>query len=227
MNSSTHAFVRLDRVSKSYGAGSGLLHLLDRVDLALAEGKTTSLLGRSGSGKSTLLSLIAGLMRPDAGRISIGGQQIDQLDEAGRARLRAERIGIVLQSDNLIPFLTATENVELAMGFVPRRRSSSRARQLLVELGLEKRMTNLPRQLSGGEAQRVAVAVALANEPDILLADEVVGQLDSATADEVMEFIFTASRERGLTVLYVTHDEQLAHRAQSALRLHDRRIVAA
>jgi putative ABC transport system ATP-binding protein len=227
MNAPAEPFVRLAGVSKSYGSGSGVLQLLDSVDLDLAVGETTSLLGRSGSGKSTLLSLIAGLMRPDSGHISIGGQQTDRLDEAGRARLRAERIGIVLQSDNLIPFLTAEENVELAMDFGPRRHSSSRARALLSELGLQNRMTNLPRQLSGGEAQRVAVGVALANEPDLLLADEVVGQLDSATAAEVMEFIFTASRDRGLTVLYVTHDEQLARAAQRTLRLHDRRIVAA
>ncbi len=227
MSASGEPFVRLDGVSKSYGSGSGVLQLLDSVDLDLAVGETTSLLGRSGSGKSTLLSLIAGLMRPDSGHISIGGQQTDRLDEAGRARLRAERIGIVLQSDNLIPFLTAEENVELAMGFVPRRRSSSRARELLSELGLRERMGNLPRQLSGGEAQRVAIGVALANEPDLLLADEVAGQLDSATAADVMEFIFTASRDRGLTVLYVTHDEQLARAAQRALRLHDRRIVVA
>jgi putative ABC transport system ATP-binding protein len=219
--------VHLEAVSKSYASGSGVLPVLDRVDLDLAAGETTSLLGRSGSGKSTLLSLIAGLVRPDTGRISIGGQQTDRLNEAGRARLRAERIGIVLQSDNLIPFLTAKENVELAMGFGPRRHSSSRARELLSELGLESRMGNLPRQLSGGEAQRVAVGVALANEPDLLLADEVVGQLDHATAAGVMEFIFTASRERGLTVLYVTHDEQLARAAQHGLRLQDRRVVAA
>ena len=227
MSASGQPFVRLDGVSKSYGSGSGVLQLLESVDLDLAVGETTSLLGRSGSGKSTLLSLIGGLMRPDSGHISIGGQRTDRLDEAGRARLRAERIGIVMQSDNLIPFLTAEENVELAMGFVPRRRSSSRARELLCELGLRERMSNLPRQLSGGEAQRVAIGVALANEPDLLLADEVVGQLDSATAAEVMEFIFTASRDRGLTVLYVTHDEQLARAAQRALRLHDRRIVVA
>jgi putative ABC transport system ATP-binding protein len=218
-------FVHLDGVSKSYASGSGVLQVLDRVDLDLVAGETTSLLGRSGTGKSTLLSLIAGLVRPDTGRIIIGGKQTDQLNEAERARLRAERIGIVLQSDNLIPFLTAKENVELAMGFLPRRRSSSRAEELLSELGLENRIGNLPRQLSGGEAQRVAVGVALANEPDLLLADEVVGQLDQATAAGVMEVIFAASRERGLTVLYVTHHEQLAHAAQHGLRLQDRRIV--
>jgi putative ABC transport system ATP-binding protein len=212
-------------VSKSYGIGPNRLHVLDGVDLDLRRGETTSLVGRSGSGKSTLISLIAGLMRPDAGHVHIGGQRTDELDEAGRAQLRAERIGVVLQSDNLIPFLTAVENVELAMGFAPGRRSPDRARALLSELGLGDRMDHLPRQLSGGEAQRVAVAVALANEPDLLLADEVVGQLDSATAAHVTELVFAASRERHLAVLYVTHDEQLARQAQHPLRLADRRVA--
>jgi putative ABC transport system ATP-binding protein len=220
-------FVRLEGVSKSYGTAPNRLHVLDGVDLDLRRGETTSLVGRSGSGKSTLISLIAGLMRPDTGHVHIGGQQTDKLDEADRARLRAERIGVVLQSDNLIPFLSAVENVELAMGFAPGRRPLRRARELLSELGLGDRMDHLPRQLSGGEAQRVAVAVALANEPDLLLADEVVGQLDSATAASVTERIFAASRERKLTVLYVTHDEQLARRAQHSLRLADRRVVPA
>jgi putative ABC transport system ATP-binding protein len=236
------SFVRLQAVSKAYDSGSSRLEVLNQVELELPEGETTSLVGRSGSGKSTLLSLIAGLMRPDSGQIYIGGQQMDQLNDDGRASLRAERIGFVLQSDNLIPFLTAVENVELAIGFssggpggvVPPgisraagRRSTSRARELLSDLGLGPRMDHLPRQLSGGESQRVAVAVALANEPDLLLADEVVGQLDSTTAADVMEMIFSASRERNLTVLYVTHDEQLAGQAHRSLRLTDRRVVAA
>jgi putative ABC transport system ATP-binding protein len=227
MSGPVQPFVRLQGVSKSYGAGPNQLHVLDGVDLDLRSGETTSLIGRSGSGKSTLISLIAGLMRPDAGQIHIGGQQTDKLDEAGRASLRAERIGVVLQSDNLIPFLTAVENVELAMGFAPGRRPLRRARELLGELGLADRMDHLPRQLSGGEAQRVAVAVALANQPDLLLADEVVGQLDSSTAAQVTELIFAASRDRDLAVLYVTHDEQLAREAQHALRLGDRRIMPA
>jgi putative ABC transport system ATP-binding protein len=214
-------------VSKSYGTGPNRLQVLDGVDLELRRGETTSLVGRSGSGKSTLISLIAGLMRPDSGQVHIGGQQTDQLDEARRARLRAERIGVVLQSDNLIPFLSAVENVELAMGFAPERRPAGRARELLAELGLADRMDHLPRQLSGGEAQRVAVAVALANEPDLLLADEVVGQLDSITAAQVTELVFATSRDRGLAVLYVTHDEQLARQAQHALRLGDRHILPA
>jgi putative ABC transport system ATP-binding protein len=201
--------------------------VLNGLNLDLPEGETTSLVGRSGTGKSTLLSLIAGLMRPDTGRISIGGQQMDQLDDDARANLRADRIGFVLQSDNLIPFLTAVENVELAIGFGKGRGSTERARELLSDLGLAHRMDHLPRQLSGGESQRVAVGVALANEPDLLLADEVVGQLDTTTAADVMEMIFRASRERNLTVLYVTHDEQLARQAHHSLRLADRRVVAA
>jgi putative ABC transport system ATP-binding protein len=220
-------FVRLESVSKSYGSGSSKLDVLKGLNLDLPEGETTSLLGRSGTGKSTLLSLIAGLMRPDTGRISIGGQQMDQLDDDARANLRADRIGFVLQSDNLIPFLTAVENVELAIGFGKGRGSTERARELLSDLGLAHRMDHLPRQLSGGESQRVAVGVALANEPDLLLADEVVGQLDSTTAADVMEMIFRSSRERNLTVLYVTHDEQLARQAHHSLRLADRRVIAA
>ena len=220
-------FVRLEAVSKAYGSGSSRLEVLDQVELNLPQGETTSLVGRSGTGKSTLLSLIAGLMRPDSGQIFIGGQQMDKLNDDGRASLRAERIGFVLQSDNLIPFLTAVENVELAIGFAPGKRSTARSRELLSDLGLGHRMNHLPRQLSGGESQRVAVAVALANEPDLLLADEVVGQLDSTTAADVMEMIFSASHERNLTVLYVTHDEQLARQAHRSLRLTDRRVVAA
>jgi putative ABC transport system ATP-binding protein len=225
--SSGQSFVCLEAVSKSYGSGPSQLEVLNEVELDLPRGQTISLVGRSGSGKSTLLSLIAGLMRPDVGQIYIGGQQLDQMNDDARAGLRAERIGFVLQSDNLIPFLTAVENVEMAIGLAPGRRSTARARDLLSDLGLGNRMDHLPRQLSGGESQRVAVAVALANEPDLLLADEVVGQLDTATAADVMEMIFTASRERNLTVLYVTHDEQLAGQAHRSLRLDDHKITPA
>jgi len=226
-NPAGQPFVRLEAVSKAYGNGSSRLEVLNDLELDLPQGETTSLVGRSGSGKSTLLSLIAGLMRPDSGHISIGGQRMDQLNDDGRASLRAERIGFVLQSDNLIPFLTAVENVELAIGLAQGRRSMARARELLSDLGLRQRTNHLPRQLSGGESQRVAVAVALANEPDLLLADEVVGQLDSHTAADVMEMIFQASRDRNLTVLYVTHDEQLARRAHRSFRLSNHRVVAA
>lgn len=212
--------VRVEEVSKSYWSASTEQPVLDHVSFNLHRGETTSLVGRSGSGKSTLISLIAGLMRPDTGHVTIDGQETDTLDDTGRAELRAERVGVVLQSDNLIPFLTATENVELALELGSGMRLSTRARQLLQELGLGQRLDHFPRQLSGGESQRVAVAVALANEPDLLLADEVVGQLDSKTARHVADFIFEASRERGLAVLFVTHDRDLARRADQTLLLN-------
>jgi putative ABC transport system ATP-binding protein len=178
-----------------------------------------SLVGVSGSGKSTLVSLLSGLLRPDAGRILFDGQDLAELDDRGRARLRAGRIGVVLQNGNLVPFLTAHENVKLAIELAGGERPSERARALLEELGLGERLDHLPQRLSGGEVQRVAVAMALANEPDLLLADEATGELDSVSSDHVMDLIFGAQRERGLTVLFVTHSSELAARAGRKLRL--------
>jgi putative ABC transport system ATP-binding protein len=222
------ALVRVQQVSKTYREGGFEAHVLRGVSLELPRGETTSLIGVSGSGKTTLMSLLAGLMRPEAGTVFFDGRALSELDDAARARLRARRIGVVLQSGNLIPFLTAAENVELAieLGGGGRRRRA-RARKLLGEVGLAERADHLPRRMSGGEAQRVSVAMALANEPDLLLADEVTGQLDSANAGRVMEVIFGAWRERGLTVLFVTHNGELAARAQRRLRLHDGEVLAA
>ncbi len=211
--------LRVEGVSKGYGTGDARTAVLESVDLLIHEEEKVSLVGPSGSGKSTLLSLIAGLTAPDAGRISIGGVALHGLDDTGRAALRAEQVGVVLQSGNLIPFLTALENVELAMGFT--RRNEERARALLAALGVDHRRDHLPRQLSGGEGQRVSIAVALANEPSLLLADEVVGQLDSATADLVVDVIFGSP----LAVLFVTHDEALAARGERRLRLVDGAVV--
>ncbi len=216
--------LQLDHVSKTYRAGGATRPVLTAAAFELCRGETTSLVGASGSGKSTLLSLIAGLLRPDAGRIVFDGQDIGQLDDIGRARLRANRIGVVLQSGNLIPFLSATENVELAIGLAGGHRVAPRATALLSEVGLAHRLHHLPKRLSGGEAQRVSLALALANEPDLLLADEVAGALDSRTAEQVIGIIFAASRERGLTVLFVTHSSELAARAQRHLRLADGRV---
>lgn len=211
----------LEGVSKAYGTGASCTVVLESVDLTIREEEKVSLVGPSGSGKSTLLSLIAGLSRPDAGRISIDGVATHDLDDTRRAALRAGRVGIVLQSDNLIPFLTAAENVELAMVFTGRQKQRGRARELLALLGVDDRRDHLPRRLSGGEAQRVSIAVALANEPSLLLADEVVGQLDSATAEHVIDVIFGSE----LAVLFVTHDETLAARGDRRLRLVDGSVI--
>ena len=213
--------VQVDAVSKTYHERGVDTRVLRDASLELVRGETTSLIGASGTGKTTLLGLIAGLMVPDTGSIVFDGEDVTRLDDTARARLRADRIGIVLQSGNLIPFLTARENVELALELDGRRHRRERAVDLLGELGLGHRVDHLPRRLSGGEHQRVAVAVALANEPDLLLADEVTGELDSASAEQVMEIVFAARRERGLTVLFVTHNGELAAAAEHRLRLED------
>ena len=210
------SLLRLDGVSKSYGSDTQVLR---EVSIAFPRGQLTSLTGPSGSGKSTLISLLAGLSVPDAGRVVFDGDDLAQLDDVARARLRAQRIGIVLQSGNLIPFLTAAENVELATEFADGDGDRHRAIDRLAELGVGDRGQHLPRRMSGGEAQRVAVAVALANDPELLLADEVTGQLDTANAEQVMATIFEAGRRRGLTVLFVTHNHELADRAQRRLIL--------
>jgi len=219
--------LQLDQVSKSYRTGETPRPVLRGVGLELLRGETTSLVGASGSGKSTLLSLIAGLLRPDSGRIVFDKEDIGKLDDAGRARLRADRIGVVLQSGNLIPFLTATENVELAVNLAGGREAAPRAKDLLSELGLNQRRHHLPRRLSGGEVRRVSLAMALANDPDLLLADEVAGELDSVTAEQVVGLIFDVSHYRGLTVLFVTHSLELAARAKRRLWLTDGKVVAA
>jgi putative ABC transport system ATP-binding protein len=213
--------VEVRELSKTFREGASETRVLRSANAELARGETHSLVGASGSGKSTLIALLSGLMLPESGSVVFDGEDIAAMDEAGRAALRARHIGVVLQSGNLIPFLTAEENVKLAIELAGGRRAGPRARELLSELGLAGRLHHLPRRLSGGEAQRVSVAVALANEPVLLLADEVTGELDSASAEQVMGTISGAWRERGLTVLFVTHSSELAARAQRRLRLED------
>ena len=211
--------MRLEEVSKTYREGSVDRRVLRDVNLDIPRGEMTSLTGVSGSGKSTLISVLAGLLLPDSGRVFFDGNEITGLDDIARARLRALRVGVVLQSGNLIPFLTALQNVVLAMELGGRDRNGEQAERLLSELGLGHRLHHVPRRMSGGEAQRVSVAMALANHPDLLLADEVTGQLDSANAEQVMSVIVEAWRRRGLTVLFATHDRELAARAEHRLVL--------
>lgn len=211
--------VRVAGVTKTYRTAGLATTVLRDASLELTRGETTSLVGASGSGKSTLLSLIAGLLTPDAGQVFFDGRDTSTTDEVELATMRARRIGVVLQSGNLIPFLTAAENIELAVGLGGGSGAASRAQRLLEDLGLQDRANHLPRRLSGGEAQRVSLAMALANQPELLLADEVTGELDAATATQVLDMIFTANRADGLTVLFVTHSAELAARAQRRLTL--------
>lgn len=206
------AAVQLTGVSKSYSLpGTEPVVVLSGVNLTILPGEKASLIGPSGTGKSTLLALIAGLLEPDSGMVEIGGIPLTSRSEHQRADIRAKTIGIALQSDNLIPFLSARENVELALGFggeVARRRAPIAARELLERFGVGHRADHLPRHLSGGEVQRVALAVATANRPTVLLADEVVAQLDAETAEQVIDTILATD----IAVLYVSHDVALADR---------------
>jgi len=226
--SAVHA-LRLTGVSKSFSLPgfrdqrSQSVTVLKDVDLVLAPGEKASLIGPSGTGKSTLFALIAGLLRPDSGIVEIGGVSLSDMSEQRRATVRARTIGLVLQSDNLIPFLNARENVELAVGIGRRdagREPRTSARDLLDKFGVGHRAEHLPRQLSGGEAQRVALAVAIANQPAVLLADEVVGQLDSDTARAVLDEVLGAD----IAVLYITHDLALADRVSTRYQLVENQV---
>ena len=213
--------VQLKGVRKSFTATGGTRVVLEGVDLTIEPGQKVSLVGPSGSGKSTLLSLIAGLLRPDAGTVELDGLPLSRLNDEQRAEIRARRIGIALQSDNLIPFLSAQENIELALGFGGRHAGAAQARELLDRMGVGHRATHLPRQISGGEAQRISLAVALANHPRLLLADEMVAQLDATTASAVVRDVF----DTDMAVLFVTHDTTLADRADLRLRIRNRQVV--
>jgi putative ABC transport system ATP-binding protein len=220
-------FVQVRDVFKIYREGEIETVALRGADLELQRGTVTSLTGPSGSGKSTLLALIAGLSRPSAGQILLDGRDIGRANEVERSRMRGERIGIVFQSGNLIPFLTARENVLVVMAFGRAGTSDARARDLLAATGVGALADRLPRQLSGGEAQRVAIAVALANEPELLLADELTGELDSATASGVLDLLMQIHAQRALTMVLVTHNPEVAARAQRQLVVRDGQVNAA
>ena len=206
-------------LTKTYRSGNGTLTVVKDISFSLAQGATCAILGPSGSGKTTLLSLCAGLDEPSAGEVRLDGVSLSGLDEDGRARLRNERVGFVFQSFNLIPTLTAIENVmvplELRGGSNPREEAAT----LLRKVGLGERLAHYPAQLSGGEQQRVAVARAFINRPKILFADEPTGNLDADTGHIVIENLFGLNTEAGTALVLVTHDPELAERAQRVIRL--------
>ncbi len=207
------------------------LTVLAGVDLDVEAGEVVAVLGPSGSGKTTLLGLLAGLDRPSEGEVSLDGVALGPLGEDERAALRAERIGFVFQSFQLVPTLTALENVLVPLEILPAGRrpaaeqAERRARELLQRVGLGDRLDHFPAQLSGGEQQRVGLARAFANEPRLLFADEPTGNLDRATGHEVVELLFALNRELGTTLVVVTHDEELARRAGRIVHLAAGRIA--
>ncbi|MBW3806366.1 ABC transporter ATP-binding protein [Aeromonas jandaei] len=204
-------------LGKSVSLGQESLTILEGIDLQVNSGETVALVGASGSGKSTLLGLLAGLDLPSFGSIEILGKSLGELDEEGRARLRAEQIGFVFQSFLLLPTMTALENVMLPAELRGERDCEPRARELLAAVGLGERLHHMPPRLSGGEQQRVAIARAFMTRPSLLLADEPTGNLDSKTGDKVIELLFELNRKHGTTLVVVTHDQELASRCQRQL----------
>ncbi len=211
-------------MTRSYRVGERRLTVLRGISLALDAGVQLALCGASGAGKTTLLYILAGLERPDAGSVRIGGVSLYDASPAEQARLRNQRLGYVFQHFYLLPDLTALENV-LLPALVGRRRVRSRAEDILDQVGLAERRHHLPAELSGGEQQRVAIARALINDPDILFADEPTGNLDSRTGDAVMDLFLSLARSGGKAVLLVTHDEALAARGDQILHLADGALV--
>jgi putative ABC transport system ATP-binding protein len=222
----TQTLYELHDAHRSFRVGGTEVRAVDGIDLVIWPGELAAIEGPSGSGKSTLLQLLGALDRASAGSVRFEGRELRELDDAGLTRLRSEAIGFVFQSFNLIPTLTAVENVEIAM--VPLMRGHAKRRERAMELlelvGLSDRAGHLPSKLSGGEQQRVAIARALANGPRVLLADEPTGNLDTATSEDVVSTLARLSRERGVTVILVTHAEDVARRADRRIRMRDGRL---
>ena len=212
-------------LTKEYRSGGGALAVLRNVTFDIAAGETVAIVGPSGSGKTTLLGLLAGLDTPTTGTVLLGGIDLATLDEDARARLRGERVGFVFQSFQLVPTLTALENVQVPLELRGIRDSDARARDLLERVGLGNRTHHFPTQLSGGEQQRVAIARAFVNRPRVLFADEPTGNLDGATGNRIVELLEQLNREDGTTVVLVTHDPALATRLGRSIRLADGEII--
>jgi putative ABC transport system ATP-binding protein len=216
--------IRVRDLVMRLASGGRPLTILDGITLDVAAGEICAITGPSGSGKSTLLGLIAGLDRPSAGSIAVAGVEITRLDEDALARFRRDTLGYVFQSYHLIPTLTAAENVAVPLEIAGAPDAAARARGLLGDVGLGDRAHHYPVQLSGGEQQRVALARAVALDPELLLADEPTGNLDSATGAQIIELLLSWSRRRRSTLVLVTHDEALARHADRVIALRDGRI---
>jgi len=228
MAETTGSIVKLQGVSKIYERGGEAVHVLEGLDLEVPAGSYEALMGPSGSGKTTLLNLIAGLDRPSQGSVEVAGKRLDGMGEGALAKWRSSTIGFVFQSYNLLPVLTALENVELPLllthlGAAERKK---RAQTALRVVGLEERTQHYPRQLSGGQEQRVAIARAIVNDPTIIVADEPTGDLDRAAADEILTLLEKLNTQLGKTILMVTHDPAAAARAKIIRKVDKGKLVS-
>ncbi len=217
------ALLRVENVSKVYGSGHTAVTALDDATMSVDQGEFVALLGPSGSGKTTLISIIGGLLSASSGSVHIGNVDVTTLGGKERTKFRAERVGFVFQSANLVPFLTARENLLYVATLVktPKKAASQRADQLLEELGLAGRATNLPEQLSGGERQRVAIGRALMNDPDLVLVDEPTAALDTALGRQVVQLLRREIKDRGKTGIMVTHDLRMVEYTDRVFEILD------
>ena len=218
--------LQVETLGKRVKLPDGELTILEGVGFSIAPGEAVAIVGASGSGKSTLLSLLAGLDIPSQGEVRLAGQALSTLDEDGRARLRGERVGFVFQAFQLLPSLTALENVMLPLELRGVRDAEQRARAILMRVGLGERLGHYPKQLSGGEQQRVALARAFVTQPEVLFADEPTGNLDTATGNAIIDLLFELNAQSGTTLVLVTHDDALAARCRRVLRIDAGRHVA-
>lgn len=220
------AVIRAKGIEKTVPTAEGRLTILDGIDLEINASETLAVTGASGSGKTTLLGILAGLDLPSAGQVHLLGHELTALDEERRARIRGEHVGFVFQTFQLLGSLTALENVMLPAELRGAKTAQQEARELLEKVGLGDRTSHYPRQLSGGEQQRVGVARAFASRPRVLFADEPTGNLDTATGAKIIELLFQLNQEFGATLVLVTHDERLAGRCSSAVELNGGRRAA-
>jgi putative ABC transport system ATP-binding protein len=226
MNKQVKSVLAARGIGKTVKSGDSDLVILRDIELAVMPGEAVAIVGASGSGKSTLLALLAGLDTPTAGTVELDGASLFELDEDARAELRGRAVGFVFQSFQLLPSLTALENVMLPLELAGREDAESAAREILARVGLAERLHHYPKHLSGGEQQRVALARAFVVRPKLLLADEPTGSLDAESGEAVIGLLFQLNRESGTTLVLVTHDEQLAKRCARVVRLTAGRIVA-
>ena len=203
--------VQANALGKQVISPEGTLTILNDINLSIKEGESLAIVGVSGSGKSTLLGLLAGLDTPTQGNVVIDGTDLSQLDEDGRAKIRAQTVGFVFQSFHLLPGLTALENTSLPLELADNDDATKLAKEKLEEVGLSERLHHYPNQLSGGEQQRVAIARAFAGNPKILFADEPTGNLDQKTAQRIIDLLFRMNKENGTTLIMVTHDNEIAN----------------
>lgn len=217
--------IEITELQLALSSQAGNVEILKGVDLTIAAGTSVSVTGASGSGKSSLLAIVGGIEQATSGSVKVAGRELTSLDEDALALFRRDHVGIIFQSFHLVPAMTALENVALPLELAGEGGALSKARERLAEVGLDHRFDHYPGQLSGGEQQRVALARSLVNEPDLLLADEPTGNLDSSTGRQIVDLLFKTQSERGMTLVLVTHDPSLAQMCEETVVMQDGRLA--